>query len=213
MVGGAGTPQQLSATVGQPQMNQPTRMQAQQPDYAQMAQANMKASEDKPSPEKLWSEHLQSQKPIPMALPPSIAQQARARTASQSSQDNSQVVTPSATPSMPASESHMSANSSTPQPVHDSPSNGPHAIETRVATQGSPSQGNKANDNETATQSPASAGHDKNVTYIPKTRNVDTYGGVDLKYFDRYEIRPMLPTISELGKFYSGRVCNPIPFN
>jgi hypothetical protein len=200
MVGGAGTPQQLSAAVGQPQMNQPTRMQAQQPDYAQMAQANMKASEDKPSPEKLWSEHLQSQKPIPMALPPSIAQQARARTASQSSQDNSQVVTPSATPSMPATESHMSANSSTPQQLHDSP----QAIDTRVATQGSPSQGIKANDNEATTQSPVSAGHDKNVTYIPKTRNVDTYGGVDLKYFDRYEIRPMLPTIGELGKYYLG---------
>ncbi|KAI9287903.1 hypothetical protein BC943DRAFT_317352 [Umbelopsis sp. AD052] len=196
MVGGGGTPQQLSAGAGQSQMNQPTRMQAQQqPDYAQMAQANMKASEDKPSPEKLWSEHLQSQKPIPMALPPSIAQQARARTASQSSLDTTQVVTPSATPSMSAAEPHLSTNNSTPQQLHESP----QAIDTRVAMQGSPSQGIKTNDNEATTQSPASAGHDKNFTYIPKTRNVDTYGGVDLKYFDRYEIRPMLPTIGELG--------------
>ncbi|SAM02930.1 hypothetical protein [Absidia glauca] len=37
------------------------------------------------------------------------------------------------------------------------------------------------------------------VTYIPKTRQVESYGGVDLKYFEKYEIRPAIPTIEELG--------------
>ncbi|KAI8331247.1 hypothetical protein BC941DRAFT_439420 [Chlamydoabsidia padenii] len=37
------------------------------------------------------------------------------------------------------------------------------------------------------------------VTYIPKTRQVETYGGVDLKYFEKFEIRPPFPTIEELG--------------
>jgi hypothetical protein len=95
----------------------------------------------------------------------------------------------------------MPPSSGTPQQLHDSPSNGPLATDVRVAAQGSPSQTVKAADSEAATQSPLSAGPDKNVTYIPKTRNVDTYGGVDLKYFDRYEIRPMLPTVGELGKY------------
>jgi hypothetical protein len=37
------------------------------------------------------------------------------------------------------------------------------------------------------------------VTYIPKTRNVETYGGVDLKYFDKFEIKPPVPHLGELG--------------
>ncbi|KAI8991944.1 hypothetical protein BDF20DRAFT_904325 [Mycotypha africana] len=37
------------------------------------------------------------------------------------------------------------------------------------------------------------------IAYIPKTRNVDTYGGVDLKYFDKFEIKPLTPHLNELG--------------
>lgn len=37
------------------------------------------------------------------------------------------------------------------------------------------------------------------ITYIPKTRNVETYGGVDLKYFDKFEIKPPVPHLNELG--------------
>ncbi|KAG0181331.1 hypothetical protein DFQ29_008691 [Apophysomyces sp. BC1021] len=37
------------------------------------------------------------------------------------------------------------------------------------------------------------------VTYVPKTRNVETYGGVDLKYFDKFEIKPAIPHLGELG--------------
>lgn len=37
------------------------------------------------------------------------------------------------------------------------------------------------------------------VTYVPKTRNVETYGGVDLKYFDMFEIKPMVAQLPELG--------------
>lgn len=39
------------------------------------------------------------------------------------------------------------------------------------------------------------------TTYVPKTRNVDTYGGVDLKYFDKFDIKPMVPHFTELGEF------------
>ncbi|ORZ00819.1 hypothetical protein BCR43DRAFT_485855 [Syncephalastrum racemosum] len=39
----------------------------------------------------------------------------------------------------------------------------------------------------------------KLVTYMPKTRNVETYGGVDLKYFDKFDIKPLIPHSSELG--------------
>lgn len=37
------------------------------------------------------------------------------------------------------------------------------------------------------------------ITYIPKTRNVETYGGIDLKYFDKFEIKPPVPHLNELG--------------
>ncbi|KAI7866166.1 hypothetical protein BDF14DRAFT_883251 [Spinellus fusiger] len=37
------------------------------------------------------------------------------------------------------------------------------------------------------------------VTYVPKTRNVETYGGIDLKYFDKFEIKPVIPHLVELG--------------
>ncbi|ORZ17835.1 hypothetical protein BCR42DRAFT_412600 [Absidia repens] len=37
------------------------------------------------------------------------------------------------------------------------------------------------------------------VTYIPKTRQVESYGGVDLKYFEKFEIRPAIPYLEELG--------------
>lgn len=43
------------------------------------------------------------------------------------------------------------------------------------------------------------------VTYMPKTRNVETYGGVDLKYFDKFDIKPLIPHSSELGKCYFGQ--------
>ncbi|KAF7724151.1 hypothetical protein EC973_001276 [Apophysomyces ossiformis] len=45
-------------------------------------------------------------------------------------------------------------------------------------------------------QSPAEV---PTVTYVPKTRNVETYGGVDLKYFDKFEIKPAIPQLGELG--------------
>lgn len=44
------------------------------------------------------------------------------------------------------------------------------------------------------------------TTYVPKTRNVDTYGGVDLKYFDKFDIKPMVPHFTELGEFQHGLV-------
>lgn len=90
----------------------------------------------------------------------------------------------------------------TPQSMSEAMSNGPQTTDVHAISHDSPSQGAKTADAETVVQSPA--GQDKSVTYIPKTRNVDTYGGVDLKYFDKYEIRPMLPTINELGKCTSG---------
>lgn len=39
----------------------------------------------------------------------------------------------------------------------------------------------------------------RRITYIPKTRNVETYGGIDLKYFDKFEIKPPVPHLNELG--------------
>lgn len=29
---------------------------------------------------------------------------------------------------------------------------------------------------------------------------VDTYGGVDLKYFDKFDVKPLMPSYKELGK-------------
>lgn len=52
---------------------------------------------------------------------------------------------------------------------------------------------------------PASPGNEhaskslQQITYIPKTRNVETYGGIDLKYFDKFEIKPPVPHLNELG--------------
>ncbi|KAI9322729.1 hypothetical protein BX666DRAFT_653495 [Dichotomocladium elegans] len=37
------------------------------------------------------------------------------------------------------------------------------------------------------------------TTYVPKTRTVDTYGGVDLKYFDKFDLKPLVPHFAELG--------------
>ena len=66
-----------------------------------------------------------------------------------------------------------------------------------------PSPGVKS---ETAGSPAPTAGGDKEnasqtstIPYIPKTRNVETYGGVDLKYFDKFDIKPMIPHFNELG--------------
>ncbi|CAO3609083.1 unnamed protein product [Cunninghamella blakesleeana] len=61
-----------------------------------------------------------------------------------------------------------------------------------------------ASANREKSQPPLSAGPKPNpiqapITYVPKTRNVETYGGVDLKYFDKFEIKPMVAHLSELG--------------
>jgi len=37
------------------------------------------------------------------------------------------------------------------------------------------------------------------VAYIPKTRTVDTYGGIDLRVFERLSVPLNLPALLELG--------------
>jgi hypothetical protein len=184
----------------QAQINQGIRTNQQQAAYQQMAQATSKPADDNKTAEKLWSEHLQSQKPIPMALPPSVVGQQRDRTLSQSSLDNQALTPTNATPSLSGAEARTpKTGSATPQTNNDTLSNTPNlSNDARAASIGSPTVAVKSADVDIATESPA--GQDKSVAYIPKTRNVDTYGGVDLKYFDKFEIRPMLPTINELGK-------------
>ncbi|ORX50561.1 hypothetical protein DM01DRAFT_1409068 [Hesseltinella vesiculosa] len=109
--------------------------------------------------------------------------------------DHQKLDTPPAQPSPQHQQQPMQAISqpaqdpSTPQAANGQPS-------TAVATPPPPTistptvQQKDQSEEETA---------DNLVTYVPKTRNIETYGGVDLKYFDKFEIRPMVAQLAELG--------------
>ncbi|OZJ06946.1 hypothetical protein BZG36_00139 [Bifiguratus adelaidae] len=49
------------------------------------------------------------------------------------------------------------------------------------------------------TKAKIDGGAPRSQCYVPKTRHVDTFGGVNLQYFKDFQIRPMFPTINELG--------------
>lgn len=78
---------------------------------------------------------------------------------------------------------HMSPVKSTPNPANSSPSPKPSSVPSEAVA--SPDYQQKL--------------PQQQITYIPKTRNVETYGGVDLKYFDKFEIKPPVPHLNELG--------------
>ncbi|KAI8062561.1 hypothetical protein BC940DRAFT_308552 [Gongronella butleri] len=63
-------------------------------------------------------------------------------------------------------------------PQHRSPS-----IDSQVAA-GEGSQGPKG---------------DEVTMYVPHVRTIESYGGVDLKYFDKYELKPLVVQLAELG--------------
>ncbi|KAL1919563.1 uncharacterized protein VTP21DRAFT_2256 [Calcarisporiella thermophila] len=35
--------------------------------------------------------------------------------------------------------------------------------------------------------------------YVPKTRVIETYGGIDVKYFEKFDLKPQFPSINDLG--------------
>ncbi|CEG75877.1 hypothetical protein RMATCC62417_10853 [Rhizopus microsporus] len=124
--------------------------------------------------------------------------------ARQTSMRQSSVDTPigtTATPSPKASPSHS-----------DSASIGQGIIAEKEASQ-PPQHNQQLQEQQTRQQIPnqqpstpqqaqtstASQGSPVQATYIPKTRNVETYGGIDLKYFDKFEIKPPVPHLGELG--------------
>lgn len=98
--------------------------------------------------------------------------------------------------------------SATPGSTHSTPHQQYQQLDT-ITPHMSPSINNNNNINQPSpspkpsesmeTNQESSTTPQQKVTYIPKTRNVDTYGGVDLKYFDKFEIKPPVPHITELG--------------
>ncbi|RUS30397.1 hypothetical protein BC938DRAFT_479440, partial [Jimgerdemannia flammicorona] len=103
------------------------------------------------------------------------AQQARKASFPNSS---SSFTTPAEVPSRPSSP----AVPQVPQ-VKPSPSLQPTAVAAPNSSSGS------------ATTTPA---RQLKHVYLPKTRSVDTYGGIELKYFEKFEIRPPFATINDL---------------
>ncbi|KAI8093229.1 uncharacterized protein BX664DRAFT_103127 [Halteromyces radiatus] len=105
--------------------------------------------------------------------------------------------------SMPVQATVMATNNLTDNPPTSiqqetgsisSPSTPMHQpITDSKSTKESSSMSNSTN------QSPVQSAIPTKVIYHPKTRQVETHGGVDLKYFDKFEIRPAIPYIEELG--------------
>lgn len=87
-------------------------------------------------------------------------------------------------PQSPTANNNMIHASSSPKPTDST-----DISQTNISS----------NKSEHATPSSTPQTPQQQITYISKTRNVDTYGGIDLKYFDKFEIKPPMPHISELG--------------
>ncbi|KAG1080441.1 hypothetical protein G6F42_023354 [Rhizopus arrhizus] len=98
------------------------------------------------------------------------------------------------TPMIPSGAIATSATTNTsPSPK---PSNAPSETASPAANTASAMTTSTTTDQK---DSPPPQQPKQQITYIPKTRNVETYGGVDLKYFDKFEIKPPVPHLNELG--------------
>lgn len=131
--------------------------------------------------------------------------------------------TPGSTRSTPQQQHQQLEGSSTPQmsPVRSSSMRQP-SVDTPMGTAATPSPKaspgqsdsvsigqNAASEKENnqqlpqerrvSSQQPQAPSSTSPTTYIPKTRNVETYGGIDLKYFEKFEIKPVVPHLGELG--------------
>ncbi|KAI9484320.1 hypothetical protein BDB00DRAFT_792970 [Zychaea mexicana] len=119
-------------------------------------------------------------------------------------QQHRQVETQAQQPPQQHSQSQPQNSVKSESPANPSPASHPaNPISKTDTPSPKPSPGIKS---ETAgSPAPTATGDKENATstvtisYIPKTRNVETYGGVDLKYFDKFDIKPMMPHFNELG--------------
>ncbi|ORX54411.1 hypothetical protein DM01DRAFT_1407271 [Hesseltinella vesiculosa] len=106
------------------------------------------------------------------------------------------------TPSSPMSTSRPTHAS--PSPRHasanvPSPTASPSMDQPSLASAPLPSSATPQQLSSSSPTTDASTTTAKLSVYIPKTRLVDTYGGIDVKYFDKFNVRPPIPFIEELG--------------
>lgn len=165
------TPQQQYQQLLLQQQQQ--QLQQQQQQLQQLQQARSSTPPNPPRP------------PTPQQGQQAVAAQPQNSPVRKSSSSSSTFVTPTEVPSRPASPAMYGASQ-----IKHSPSPQPPVI----AGTPTPPPGTT-----TPVTAPATPPRQKQ-TYMPKTRNVDTYGGIELKYFEKFDLKQPFATLSDLGK-------------
>ncbi|KAI9020854.1 hypothetical protein CLU79DRAFT_754067 [Phycomyces nitens] len=130
---------------------------------------------------------LQAPKPFSAALPTHVQSPMPGHSPSSGTHRSA---TPSSTTSTPMQQ-HRQLDQHQPQKQPATKrTRGRSPVSSETTAQSSPKITDKSSEKD---EEPAL------VTYVPKTRNVETYGGIDLKYFDKFEIKPAIPHLGELG--------------